>query len=87
MEVEGLISFLVLILAQLTAYSNKINIKNGSSLNYYLCNDGIQSGMTFMLSSVVDYVMPKHSFCMVQNVSNVTITSGSSVVPCKGYLF
>ena len=79
MEVKGLITFLVLILPQLTAYSNKINIKNGSSLNYYLCNDRIQSGMTFMLSSVVDYVIFKQSFCMVQNVSNVTITSESSV--------
>ena len=83
MEVKGLITFLVLILPQLTAYSNKINIKNGSSLDYYLCNDGIQSGITFMLSSVVDYVMSKQSFCMVQNVSNVTITSESSVVPAK----
>ena len=83
MEGERLITFLVLILAQLTAFSNKINIKNCSSLNYYLCNDGIQSGMTFMLSSVVDYVMPKQSFCVVQNVSNVTITSESSVVPAK----
>ena len=78
-----MITFLVLVLAQLTAYSNKINIKNGSSLNYYLCNDGIQSGMIFILSSVVDYAMPKQAFCMVQNVSNVTITSESSVVPAK----
>ena len=83
MKVKELITFLVLILAQLTVYSNKINIKNGSALDYYLCNDGIQSGMTIMLSSVVDYVMPKQSFCIVQNVSNVIITSESSVVPAK----
>ena len=83
MKIKELIIFFVLILAQLTAYSNKINIKNGSSLNYYLCNDGIQSGMTFMLSSMVNHVMSTHAFCMVQNVSNVAITSESSVVPAK----
>ena len=83
MKDKGLITFLGVILVQLTAFSNKINIKNGSSLEYYLCNDGIHSGMTFMLSSVVDYVMPKQSFCMVQNLSNVIITSESSVVPAK----
>ena len=39
--------------------------------------------MTFILSSVVNYVIFKRSFCVVQNVSNVTITSESSVVPAK----
>ena len=87
-DMLSMITFLVLILAQLTVFSNKINIKNGSSLDYYLCNDGIQSGMTIMLSSVVDYVMPKQAFCMVQNVSNVTITSESSVakITCSNNL-
>ena len=83
MKIKGLITFLGLILAQLNACSNKISIKNGSSLDYYLCNDGIQSGMTLMLSSVVDNIMSKQSFCVVQNVSNVTITSESSVASAK----
>ena len=68
-------------------YSNLIAIDNSDTLEYYLCNNGLNSDTALVLSSA-EYVFSKDMFCVVQSVSNVIITSNSSAgsanLTCNG---
>ena len=71
------------------AYSKSIIVYDSTSLEHHLCNDTLESGMTLVLFSFTDYIFYKDMFCVVQNVSDVSIKSTSSGNPaniiCNGF--
>ena len=55
------------------------NENSSCSLEYYLCHNGLQSGMTLLLSSSLNHTISNSKFCLSENLSNVTIKSDSSI--------
>ena len=76
-ETKKMPSFSVLFLSIIffCASSTNVDVKNGTSLEHYLCLGGTRSGMSLALFSSVNYSITKTNFCIVQNVSNVRIAS------------
>ena len=57
------------------------NENSSCSLEYYLCHNGLQSGMTLLLSSSLNHTISNSKFCLSENLSNVTIKSDSNINP------
>ena len=57
------------------------NENSSCSLEYYLCHNGLQSGMTLILSSSLNHTISNSKFCLSENLSNVTIKSDSNINP------
>ena len=57
------------------------NENSSCSLEYYLCHNGLQSGMTLLLSSSLNHTISNSKFCLSENLSNVTIKSDSDINP------
>ena len=58
-----------------------VNVSKVCSLDYYLCHNGLQSGMTLLLSSSLNHTISNSKFCLSENLSNVTIKSDSNINP------
>ena len=82
--------FLLLVLSSITPahINNKdlcsdsiVNVSKVCPLEYYLCHNGLQSGMTLLLSSSLNHTVSNSKFCLSENLSNVTIKSDSNINP------
>ena len=66
-----------------------VNDSNGHSLEYYLCHDGlrIDDVRTLIVPTGVNHTIPTGSFCLIENLTNVTIMADSplqqAVVICQ----
>ena len=81
--VISLFNVISIISAQQCPVSPVVHISNNSScpLEYYLCHNGLQSGMTLLLSSSLNHTVSNSKFCLLANLSNVTIKSESHINP------
>ena len=58
---------------------NTIYFNSSSSLEYCLCHSGLHSNMTLTLSSLHHYNISSGPFCLLENLTNVTIQSDDSL--------
>ncbi len=72
-----MIFLIVLCKVILAVYSNSIVINNSTLLEEYLCNHVLMSETELIITSSIDYEITVDRFCMVQNITNVVISSDS----------
>ena len=72
LELSLLVCFVIV-----TSYS--FFVTDPGDIEKYLCDDEIKSGMKLTLPSYYNHTISKKTFCMIENVSNVTVESDSPV--------
>ena len=66
-----------------------VNDSDGHSLEYYLCQDGlhIENVQTLVVPTGTNHTIPSGSFCLIENLTNVTIKADSqsqqAVIICQ----
>ena len=70
--------FLIVITNLITIVcSNVMQINDSLTLEKYLCHDQLKSEMNLIVSSLINYEIVIKKFCVIQNISNVSISSDS----------
>ena len=80
----------LLLMSCLTLNMSRIHSVNKSGdLNKYLCNpDHLSSDTQLLLSPNVNHILSSNSFCLVSNISNITLRSTSitpAIITCRHY--
>lgn len=60
---------------------------NGSLLDFYMCRNGLKTGMTLQLTGDTEYIVSSDEFCIVQGIANVSIISigdDQATIVCTG---
>ncbi len=84
------VSFIFVAIFLLEESKSEVVIRNKNStdsIEFYFCRNGLKSGMTIGLLPFIEYTITLNQFCMVQNVTNVTIKSTSAdqaSIVCNG---
>ncbi len=70
---------IIIIITNLTSIviSSTLSVTDSITLMKYLCHGQLKSGTNLRVSSLINYKIDTKQFCMVQNISNVSISSDS----------
>ena len=81
-----ILGLLCVLLLSTVAKSATVSITTNSSLQYYLCHRGhLESHTTLVLSPTVSHILSPAPFCLVSNLTNITLHSQykHAVITCS----
>ena len=81
--------FLLLVSCLTLNMSHIHSVNKSGDLNKYICNpDHLSSDTQLLLSPNVNHILSSNSFCLVSNISNITLRSTSitpAIITCRHY--
>ena len=83
------VKFMLLLACLSVSLQHDHIVSDGHSLEYYLCQDGlhIENVRTLIVPAAVNHTIPTGSFCLIENLTNVTIKADSpsqqAVIICQ----